>query len=78
MAPHLAAAASTAGQPGAGIALLDWLAAHPIVAGIILGLALVLGHLAGCHRCRSRRRARRQRRTTAVDRALGRSGQRPI
>lgn len=73
MAPHLYAAASAAGQPGAGLALLDWLAAHPIVAGIMLGLAAVVGHLAGCDRCRSRRRDRRRRYATARDRALGRS-----
>jgi hypothetical protein len=72
MAPHIYAAASTAaGQPGAGLALLDWLAAHPVIAGVLLGLAAVVGHLAGCGRCRSRRHDRQH--STARDRALGRS-----
>lgn len=75
MAPHLYAAASTAaGHPGAGLAALDWLADHPVIAGIMLGLAAVVGHLAGCDRCRSRRRAARRRHTTSRDRALGRLG----
>lgn len=76
MAPHLYAAASTAAaQPGAGLAALDWLASHPVVAGIVLGLAAVAAHLAGCDRCRSRRRERRRQRTTARDRVLGRSSE---
>jgi hypothetical protein len=68
-------AASAAGQPGAGLAALDWLASHPVIAGILLGLAAVAAHLAGCDRCRSRRRERRRRRTTARDRVLGRSSE---
>lgn len=74
MAPTLAyTAASAASQPGAGLAALDWLASHPVVAGVLLGLAAVAAHLAGCDRCRSRRRERRRTRTTARDRVLGRS-----
>lgn len=74
MAPHLyAAASSAAGHPGAGLAALDWFAAHPVIAGVLLGLAGVLGHVAECRRCRGRVHRRRQQRTTARDRALGRS-----
>ncbi len=75
MAPNLlyTAASTAAGQPGPGLAVLDWLASHPVVAGILLGLAVVAAHLAGCDRCRSRRRERRRRHSTARDRVLGRS-----
>jgi len=70
---HAAASSAAAGRPGAGLALLDWLAAHPVIAGVLLGGALIVGHLAGCDRCRSRRQERRRTRTTARDRVLGRA-----
>lgn len=73
MAPTFVYTATSAAQPGAGLAALDWLASHPVVAGVLLGLAAVAAHLAGCDRCRSRRRDRRRARTTARDRVLGRS-----
>ncbi len=73
MAPTFVYTATSAAQPGAGLAALDWLASHPVVAGVLLGLAAVAAHLAGCDRCRSRRHERRRRRTTARDRVLGRT-----